>query len=147
MTAIKVGGHFAGSLVLHWDDKLFIADTFVTVPVCDPLWLHYQPNFISSKRSDVKFPVRPHASPSASWPDLLLIHVVNSQYDTTANPCSRRHVEIPGTLLFQEHPRGICRHGCSRRRCKEQNPGKCTNSDQSDGRATRSPMTEIAAPQ
>ncbi|KAK4996684.1 hypothetical protein LTR28_000104 [Elasticomyces elasticus] len=26
------GGHFPGSLVLHWDEKLFIADTFVTVP-------------------------------------------------------------------------------------------------------------------
>ncbi|KAI9812488.1 MAG: hypothetical protein M1827_004719 [Pycnora praestabilis] len=30
--AIKTGGHFDGSLVLHWNNKLFIADTFVTVP-------------------------------------------------------------------------------------------------------------------
>jgi hypothetical protein len=33
VTAVKVGGHFPGSLVLHWSKKLFIADTFVTVPV------------------------------------------------------------------------------------------------------------------
>jgi glyoxylase-like metal-dependent hydrolase (beta-lactamase superfamily II) len=31
--AIQTGGHFPGSLVLHWEKKLFIADTFVTVPV------------------------------------------------------------------------------------------------------------------
>ena len=31
--AIKTGGHFKGSLVLHWEEKLFIADTIVTVPV------------------------------------------------------------------------------------------------------------------
>ena len=33
VTAVKLGGHFPGSLVLHWEKKLFIADTFVTVPV------------------------------------------------------------------------------------------------------------------
>lgn len=32
-TAIKVGGHFPGSLVLHWQKKLMIADSLVTVPV------------------------------------------------------------------------------------------------------------------
>ena len=33
VTAVKTGGHFDGSLVLHWDDKLFIADSLVTTPV------------------------------------------------------------------------------------------------------------------
>lgn len=33
ITAIKTGGHFPGSLVLHWKRKLFIADSIVTVPV------------------------------------------------------------------------------------------------------------------
>ena len=33
VTAVKLGGHFPGSLVLHWEEKLFIADTIVTVPV------------------------------------------------------------------------------------------------------------------
>ena len=36
ITAIKCGGHFPGSLVLHWTEDhgiLFIADTIVTVPV------------------------------------------------------------------------------------------------------------------
>lgn len=36
ITAVKVGGHFPGSMVLHWEDMLFIADSFVTVPVCCP---------------------------------------------------------------------------------------------------------------
>ena len=33
VTAVKTGGHFDGSLVLHWDEKLFIADTLLTVQV------------------------------------------------------------------------------------------------------------------
>ena len=33
VTAVKLGGHFPGSLVLHWENQLFIADTFLTVPV------------------------------------------------------------------------------------------------------------------
>ncbi|KAF2270613.1 hypothetical protein CC78DRAFT_528368 [Lojkania enalia] len=32
VTAIQCGGHFDGSMVLHWDDKLFIADTMMSVP-------------------------------------------------------------------------------------------------------------------
>ena len=40
VTAIKTGGHFPGSLVLHWEKKLFIADTVVTVPVSNQLSLH-----------------------------------------------------------------------------------------------------------
>ena len=34
VTAVKVGGHFEGSLVLHWEKKLFVADSLVTAPVC-----------------------------------------------------------------------------------------------------------------
>lgn len=37
VTAVKLGGHFDGSLVLHWESKLYIADTLVTVPVRLPL--------------------------------------------------------------------------------------------------------------
>ncbi|TKA83755.1 hypothetical protein B0A55_00065 [Friedmanniomyces simplex] len=32
VTAVKVGGHFPGSLVLLWSEKLLIADSFVTTP-------------------------------------------------------------------------------------------------------------------
>ncbi|MCJ1361162.1 hypothetical protein MMC16_000260 [Acarospora aff. strigata] len=32
VTAIRTGGHFEGSLVLHWEGVLFVADTVVTVP-------------------------------------------------------------------------------------------------------------------
>ncbi|RGP61044.1 hypothetical protein FLONG3_10663 [Fusarium longipes] len=31
-TAIKLGGHFPGSLVLHYNSRLFIADTLMTTP-------------------------------------------------------------------------------------------------------------------
>ena len=41
VTAIKTGGHFSGSLVLHWERKLFIADTIVTVPVGPPHMLFF----------------------------------------------------------------------------------------------------------
>lgn len=34
VTAVKVGGHFPGSMVLHWENMLFIADSLVTVPAC-----------------------------------------------------------------------------------------------------------------
>jgi len=33
VTAVKTGGHFPGSLVLAWSNKLLIADSFVTTPV------------------------------------------------------------------------------------------------------------------
>ena len=33
VTAVKAGGHFDGSLVLHWEKKLFVADTLMAVPV------------------------------------------------------------------------------------------------------------------
>jgi glyoxylase-like metal-dependent hydrolase (beta-lactamase superfamily II) len=33
VTAIQAGGHFDGSLFLHWEKKLFIADTMMSVPV------------------------------------------------------------------------------------------------------------------
>lgn len=33
VTAVKTGGHFPGSLVLSWSNKLMIADSFVTTPV------------------------------------------------------------------------------------------------------------------
>ena len=36
VTAIKTGGHFDGSMVLHWNNKLFIADSLFTVPVSFP---------------------------------------------------------------------------------------------------------------
>ncbi|KAF2707780.1 hypothetical protein K504DRAFT_483099 [Pleomassaria siparia CBS 279.74] len=32
VTAIQAGGHFDGSLILHWDKNIFIADTMMSVP-------------------------------------------------------------------------------------------------------------------
>lgn len=34
VTAIICGGHFDGSMVLHWERRLFLADTVFTVAVC-----------------------------------------------------------------------------------------------------------------
>jgi glyoxylase-like metal-dependent hydrolase (beta-lactamase superfamily II) len=36
VTVVQCGGHFDGSSVLHWEKKLFIADTIMSVPVCLP---------------------------------------------------------------------------------------------------------------
>lgn len=33
VTAIVAGGHFDGSMILHWEGKIFIADTMMSVPV------------------------------------------------------------------------------------------------------------------
>ena len=40
VVAAKTGGHFPGSLVLLWEKKLMIADTFVTTPVSLSLSAH-----------------------------------------------------------------------------------------------------------
>ena len=60
VSAIKTGGHFPGSLVLHWEKKLFIADTIVTVPVShasffsNPTYLHsYSKSFGSQAILDL----------------------------------------------------------------------------------------------
>lgn len=37
VNAIKLGGHFPGSMVLHWDGKIFTADTIAVTLVCDVL--------------------------------------------------------------------------------------------------------------
>jgi glyoxylase-like metal-dependent hydrolase (beta-lactamase superfamily II) len=39
ISMVKCGGHFDGSVVLHWKERelLFIADTILTVPVCTML--------------------------------------------------------------------------------------------------------------
>lgn len=34
VTMVQCGGHFEGSSVAVWEGKMFIADTFMTVPVC-----------------------------------------------------------------------------------------------------------------
>ena len=52
VTAVKLGGHFPGSLVLHWGNKLFIADTFVTVPV---RWCLFSCLFAFNKHADIFF--------------------------------------------------------------------------------------------
>jgi glyoxylase-like metal-dependent hydrolase (beta-lactamase superfamily II) len=38
VTAVQAGGHFDGSMVLHWEKKLFIADTMMSVPVRSPFF-------------------------------------------------------------------------------------------------------------
>lgn len=35
VTAIKIGGHFDGQVVLHWEKTIFVADGLVTVPVSE----------------------------------------------------------------------------------------------------------------
>lgn len=86
MTAIKTGGHFPGSLVLHWENNLFIADSIVTVPVCTStpsstsrhdLITHCLTNFTGSL----------HTSPASNRADQLQLPVVDSEHDS---PTARR---------------------------------------------------------
>lgn len=51
VTAIKAGGHFSGSLVLHWNDQLFIADTIMTVPVCGTSGLLFSKSGLTGTQS------------------------------------------------------------------------------------------------
>lgn len=60
VTAIKAGGHFPGSLVLHWEDQLFIADTIMTVPVSHLLKFSIFHNLFTSAQSAHT----PHPRPS-----------------------------------------------------------------------------------
>ena len=77
--AVKLGGHFPGSLVLHWERMLFIADTILTVPVsstvvacysCDiPAVISFLISFRSfSLLADVSPSPRSTSSPSQSSP-------------------------------------------------------------------------------
>lgn len=50
VTAVKVGGHFPGSMVLHWENMLFIADSLVTVPACCPVGPHVTLRVLSADR-------------------------------------------------------------------------------------------------
>ena len=86
--AIKTGGHFPGSLVLHWENKLFIADTIVTVPV-SPIYL---PTLYSIPREPcerrsltyLQTKVRLYAPPPSTRPDKLLLPMVNPEHDPAA---------------------------------------------------------------
>ena len=49
VTAVKAGGHFPGSLVLHWHKQVFIADTIMTVPVSHKTHASVVKNRVSEK--------------------------------------------------------------------------------------------------
>jgi glyoxylase-like metal-dependent hydrolase (beta-lactamase superfamily II) len=51
VTAITTGGHFPGSMVLHFDDSVFIADSMMIVPVSKTL-LHTKSFPVSADPKD-----------------------------------------------------------------------------------------------
>lgn len=75
ITAIKTGGHFPGSLVLHWENKLFIADTIVTVPVS----LHKC--FLAIFQ--INRAVCALSSSKAAWSDKFRFPMVDPKYDSS----------------------------------------------------------------
>lgn len=93
VTAVKLGGHFDGSLVLHWEKKLFIADTFVTVPV----------SLVRTNTPKLQRLIIP-LSVSALQPEpparhyQLLFHVVYTEHDSVATEGAAEHVEGIGTV-------------------------------------------------
>lgn len=84
LTAIKVGGHFPGSLVLHWKKMLLLADSLVTQPVSqrnpNPLFKSVE----CSKCGVYTVSALPH-QPTAQQ-HFVHVYVVDSEYDPTP-PC------------------------------------------------------------
>jgi hypothetical protein len=89
VTAIRVGGHFDGSMVLHFDGALFIADSFMTVPVSlfssSPSSTlnyhlpHTHPHHSPQLNSHPPVRIQPHLLPPRN--SILLLHVVISKHD------------------------------------------------------------------
>lgn len=61
-TAIICGGHFDGSMVLHWEGRLFVADTLFTVAVRPVFPFHPRPQL--SLLRLILFPSRPLKIPT-----------------------------------------------------------------------------------
>jgi glyoxylase-like metal-dependent hydrolase (beta-lactamase superfamily II) len=78
VTAVKTGGHFDGSLVLHWEEKLFIADSLLTVQVRT-----HNPLAQKTTETDASL-VRILSCRQTSWDYILRFYVVNSQLHTPA---------------------------------------------------------------
>lgn len=51
VTAIQAGGHFDGSMFLHWEKKLFLADTIMSAPVRG-VYALFLPSFLPSYSSN-----------------------------------------------------------------------------------------------
>lgn len=78
--AIKVGGHFPGSLVLLWEGKLFIADSFLITPVS------FEHDFVEvCGMTGADFDAeRALSCGQTSWDEFVRFHVFVSEYDTTS---------------------------------------------------------------
>jgi glyoxylase-like metal-dependent hydrolase (beta-lactamase superfamily II) len=102
VTAVKTGGHFDGSLVLHWEKKLFIADTFVTVPVSFPSPLTKIHSATSALQAVLlthrlrTVGAVPHKPPTRH--NQLLLHVVDPEHDPPPAERDAKDVEGPGTI-------------------------------------------------
>lgn len=92
VTAIKAGGHFPGSLVLHWNDQLFIADTIMTVPVRSTSCLLLSVTINSC-------PVCAFTPPTPSRSDELQLPVVYSEHDSPDS--SRNYQHLAGNQAVQ----------------------------------------------
>lgn len=67
VTAVKLGGHFPGSLVLNWDKKLFIADTLLTVPVSPSQCVSMGKMFANASQSALYHVDRPPGTTSYAF--------------------------------------------------------------------------------
>ena len=139
VTVVKLGGHFPGSLVLHWGNKLFIADTFFTVlvslrflpssflsvntsrfsfsAICSPssvMFLNYTSRELASAKSPATQIVCILPASSAPRSNHLCFSVVYSQYDPFTTLGHPGNVGSGQAIRVRHHARRVCRNGCSR---------------------------------
>ena len=94
VTAIKTGGHFDGSLVLHWERKLFIADSLLTVQVSS-LRLYCFPGSLLSF-ADCFWVIVVGVLPcrSSAGYNVLCVHVVDPELHPAA--AAEGHADLEG---------------------------------------------------
>ncbi|KAF1812402.1 hypothetical protein P152DRAFT_34692 [Eremomyces bilateralis CBS 781.70] len=79
VTAIKAGGHFPGSLLLHWENKLLIADTVMATP--SGLYFKDRPTGTNSYSFMWSYPNMIPLSPDEIWP--IWKSIKPFEFDTT----------------------------------------------------------------
>ena len=118
VTAIKTGGHFDGSLVLHWEHSLFIADSLLTV----------QASVAAQTRGSRATDGVPRLAPSS----LATIITTGSQESLHTRSCGRSPTSFPSRpTRLRPYGRRLS-HGLLRLRTGSRRAGICM------GRTSRS---------
>lgn len=102
VTAVKVGGHFPGSLVLHWKEMLLIADSIVTMPVSC-----FFPPSNAASHTDKSELVCPLSHQSATRHHFVQLYVVHPQHDPPPSLHPRPNVGSSPTVRVHPNAWGV----------------------------------------